>query len=230
MLAVLGLQLDPPGALTRLTAVGRIGATGETYVFDAEGHLMTPSRFTDHRITAREPSIGMRITDPGGDLTAGYEPTLAPSAWPLTRMAQAALAGENGGDSAGYRDYRGVPVLGVWRWSDRLGLGIATEMDEDEAPAPYRSMRGPLLGALFGVVVLALGLIATLIWLGERARGRLNELVEARTRELRKRHRHGRHHRARQPDLHRGHRLYRRRGTGRESTPAQERQHTARHL
>lgn len=185
MLAVLGLELRPVEALTQMTKVGQIGATGETYVFDAEGRLMTRSRFAEQPIAGARPDIGMRIADPGGDLTAGYEPTQPPSDWPLSRMAQAALNGENGADTEGYRDYRGVPVLGVWSWSDPLGVGIATEIDQAEALAPYRALRNPVLGALFGVVLLALGLMATLAWLGERARRRLDELVEVRTRDLR---------------------------------------------
>jgi polar amino acid transport system substrate-binding protein len=186
MLAVLGLQLRPVAALTRMTAVGQIGDTGETYVFDAEGRLMTRSRFAEQPVPGAQPGIGMRIADPGGDLTAGYTPNQAASEWPLTRMAQAALNGASGVDAEGYRDYRGVPVIGVWRWLERLGVGIATEIDQAEALAPYRALRNPVLGALFGVVLLALGLMAALIWLGERARRRLDKLVDTRTRELRK--------------------------------------------
>ncbi|MCF7979231.1 MAG: PAS domain S-box protein [Chromatiaceae bacterium] len=186
MHALLGLRLDPAQALRQITAFGQLGRSGETYLFDTRGHLLTPSRFEQTPVAGFEATPGLRIADPGGDLTRGFQPNNAPETWPLTRMAQAALRAEDGIDAQGYRDYRGVLVIGVWSWSKTLGLGIATEMDLDEALEPYRALRTPLLSALGGVVLLALGLIVALIWLGERARGRLNELVEERTHDLRK--------------------------------------------
>ncbi|MBK1616933.1 hypothetical protein CKO42_00415 [Lamprobacter modestohalophilus] len=186
MRALLGLRLDPAQALRQITAFGQLGRSGETYLFDTRGHLLTPSRFEQAPLAGFEATPGLRIADPGGDLNRGFQPNNAPETWPLTRMAQAALRAEDGIDAQGYRDYRGVLVIGVWSWSKTLGLGIATEMDLDEALEPYRALRTPLLSALGGVVLLALGLIVALIWLGERARGRLNELVEERTHDLRK--------------------------------------------
>ncbi|MEA3642052.1 MAG: PAS domain S-box protein [Lamprobacter sp.] len=186
MRALLGLRLDPAQALRQITAFGQLGRSGETYLFDTRGHLLTPSRFEQAPVVGFEAKPGLRIADPGGDLSRGHQPAGPPDTWPLTRMTQAALRAEDGIDAQGYRDYRGVLVIGVWSWSKTLGLGIATEMDLDEALEPYRALRTPLLSALGGVVLLALGLIIALIWLGERARGRLNEMVEERTHDLRK--------------------------------------------
>jgi hypothetical protein len=36
-------------------------------------------------------------------------------------------------DLEGYRDYRGVPVIGAWTWNERYGIGSATEVGLAEA-------------------------------------------------------------------------------------------------
>lgn len=111
----------------------------ETYAFDAQGWMLSNSRFPgqlrrvgllpqDARVqTPRR----LRICDPGGNLLAG-EGSIA-AALPLTRMAAAATLGQDGSDWTGYRDYRGVEVVGAWRWLADRGFGVAAEMDR--APA-----------------------------------------------------------------------------------------------
>ena len=47
-------------------------------------------------------------------------------------MAKSALKGETGYDFDGYRDYRGVLVVGAWSWLPEFGLGVASEMDYAE--------------------------------------------------------------------------------------------------
>jgi hypothetical protein len=111
----------------------------ETYAFDADGLMLSNSRFpdelrragllpADHRLqTPRR----LRVSDPGTDLTvhdAGQGFIRSPEL-PLTRMAQAATAGEDGRDFQGYRDYRGVEVIGAWRWVPEYGFGVTAEMD-----------------------------------------------------------------------------------------------------
>ena len=39
------------------------------------------------------------------------------------------------------RDYRGVPVVGAWRWLPTLGFGIVTQLDAEEAYAPLQVLR-----------------------------------------------------------------------------------------
>jgi len=38
-----------------------------------------------------------------------------------------------GSNVKGYRDYRGVTVVGAWAWDKELGFGITTEIDVSEA-------------------------------------------------------------------------------------------------
>jgi hypothetical protein len=53
-------------------------------------------------------------------------------------MAQAATAGQDGHDFYGYRDYRGVEVIGAWRWVAEYGFGVAAEMDLAAVPRERR--------------------------------------------------------------------------------------------
>ena len=130
--------------------------------------------------------LSMRIGDPGGDLLQGYEPSSEPAQWPLTRMAEAALNGRDGLDVSGYRDYRGIPVIGTWSWLDRLDIGLATEIDLSEALKPYHAMHTLVLGALGAIVIVGFLLTALTVWLGEKTRSQLRRLVSERTEELRK--------------------------------------------
>src|SRR6185369_14300461 len=52
-------------------------------------------------------------------------------------MAASAIQGQEGTDVTGYRNYRGVPVVGTWAWLPNYGLGVATEVEVAEA---YRSL------------------------------------------------------------------------------------------
>ena len=110
---------------------------------------------------------------------------------PLTRAADHALRGQAGSDVQGYRDYRGVRVLGAWLWDETLGLGMATEIDEKEALQAYRSLREILTGILLVTILLSLALAGLALWIGgranaslRRARDKLEERVTQRTREL----------------------------------------------
>lgn len=163
VVAALVLQIRPEQDFTRILEVARMGASGHTYAFDAQGLMLS-----DSRDGAQLKALGLapegrailtvQVRDPGGDLTRGHQPALPLAARPLTRMAAAAVAGEVGVDVAGYPDYRGVPVVGAWRWLDAYGFGVATEADYAEVYAPLRPIRLATggLAALFGVGALGL--------------------------------------------------------------------------
>ncbi|MCK4516593.1 MAG: PAS domain-containing protein, partial [Spirochaetaceae bacterium] len=175
VIAVMTLRFDPSRDFTRLCQVGRIGETGETYTFDQTGLLLSESRFANELagtglIGEGETGVlSIRISDPGGDLTKGYSPSRPLSEQPLTHAAASATAGRSGMDTDGYRDYRGVRVLGAWVWNGHLNIGIATEIDEHEALVTHRVTRKVTISFLAIVVLLTLSLVGFMIWNAQRA-------------------------------------------------------------
>lgn len=141
--ALLTFCFDARRDFLRILAQPGPCASFETYAFDAEGVMLSNSRFPEQlrKIGLLPPEPGVqatrliRVCDPGVNLLVG---DARPSrACPLTRMARAAIAGEDGWDWEGYRDYRGVRVVGAWRWIDEYGFGVAAEMDH-----PGRALAG----------------------------------------------------------------------------------------
>jgi PAS domain S-box-containing protein len=146
IIAVLAVRYSPTG-LTRILEIARISKTGETYAFDAQGRMLTTSRFEDSlRVagtlgTGQNSILSLTITDPRtGELTV---------------PVQRAKAGR-GVDVDGYRDYRGIRVLGAWMWSRDHGFGLTAEIDEGEALAPYKSTRRIVIAVLAATACLAL--------------------------------------------------------------------------
>ena len=165
-IAALVLRIDPVNDFTPILQHGRIGRTGESYAFDKEGRVLSESRFDGQLLEAglvppgRRAILNVYIRDPGGNLMEGYRPGIPRDRQPLTRMARSATAGEKGMDLEGYRDYRGVPVIGVWNWSTLYGMGIATEIDVIEAyDSLFKARRLNTLEASF-TIALIVGLMA----------------------------------------------------------------------
>lgn len=147
IISVLAVRLDPKRNFSRIIQFGRIGHSGESYAFDAQGILISESRFDDQLTVTGLVHPGSRgitnisIKDPGGNLTKGFNIPITLDKLPFTLMAENALAGNAGYNTDGYRDYRGVRVFGVWLWDEKLGIGLTTEIDESEAMQAYYSTR-----------------------------------------------------------------------------------------
>jgi tRNA A-37 threonylcarbamoyl transferase component Bud32 len=137
--AFLGLMREHRPFTASLLAA-RAGSTGETYAFDGHGLMISSSRFPHHLRAAgllgpddEESALLVELRDPGGDLTTGFRSQVRRRDQPLTFMAAAATAGRDGLSITPYRDYRGVPVVGAWRWLSDRHFGIASEIDADQA-------------------------------------------------------------------------------------------------
>ena len=140
-IGVLGLRLRPETVFSHIFEIERTGKTGEIYAFNESGIIISKSRFEEQLkmmglIPDRleTPSIlNLSIRDPSVNLSKAERTPPSSIEKPFTRMALSALAGENGYDLDGYRDYRGVKVVGAWAWLPEFGFGIASEMDHEEA-------------------------------------------------------------------------------------------------
>jgi tRNA A-37 threonylcarbamoyl transferase component Bud32 len=186
----LALIINPDKEFSRILSVARSGQSGETYAFDQTGLLISRSRFDDQlRVlglldpTNASSALNVRLHDPGGDLTRGYRsPTAESGNLPLIHMVAQAVAGRNGISVESTRDYRGVPVVGAWRWLPSLGFGVATQIDAAEAYHPLHVLRWLFVALFLMLLLCATGLFlfsyASLAW-----RRRLNE-VEVKLRQL----------------------------------------------
>src|SRR5262245_23441901 len=164
--AVLGLRVLPEKDFSDILRVARSGQSGETYAFDAGGLLLSQSRFDDDLkrmgLLLDKPDshsiLTLELRDPQVNMARGERPALKRSEQPLTTMAAAAVRKVNGSNLDGYRDYRGVPVVGAWTWLDEYDFGVATEVDADEAFAALAILRYMFWGLIALLGVCAAGL------------------------------------------------------------------------
>jgi eukaryotic-like serine/threonine-protein kinase len=187
----LALVIDADREFTRILSVARAGESGETYVFDQHGMMLSRSRFEaqlrELGLIDNRPGVNsaatFRLVDPGPFETespgeVGSETVRRPLIWIVAN----AVAGGSGVDVHPARDYRGVPVVGAWRWLPRHGFGVATQLDASEAFNPLR-----VLNWLFAMLFLLLALFATALflasYLGALWRRRLTE-AELRLKQL----------------------------------------------
>lgn len=190
VIAAFALRFNPVKDFAYVSTVGKIGESGETFAFDRKARIITKSRFTDQLATIAQyyvegtDLLTLQLRDPGGNLLEGYVPLGNSNTWPLTKMAEDAVLGRNGINVNGFRDYRGVEVLGAWTWSEELEIGLATKINAAEAFESYKSMRELILTALGSVTFIALAFTALALWLGERSRSQLSRLVKEKTGEL----------------------------------------------
>ncbi len=197
VIAVFTLRLDPTAHFTRITQLGSIGSSGETYAFDRKGVLVTESRFTEHlreigAISAdAQGMLSIRVANPGGDTLKGYVPTSSIDQWPLTLMASKAISGDTEPYMEAYRDYRGVPVFGAWQWDEVLGIGLVTEVDAEEGLHAYELTRIVIVSVLFFIMFLTIALVFLPLWFQEREKSALKQhrdslenTVKKRTAEL----------------------------------------------
>lgn len=163
------LMLNPDSEFTRILSVAHSGESGETFAFDPEGIIISRSRFDDSlkefgllsRDTNVNSALTLRLADPGGDLSQGFQMDTN-AAHPLMGLVDHAI-NERGRsvEIEPSRDYRGVPVIGAWAWLPKYGFGVATKIDAWEAYGTLRIVRGVFI-ILF--LLLAVASLATLVF------------------------------------------------------------------
>ena len=135
IIAVLGLRMKPEKEFSEdLFPSPGWGETGETYAFDRRGMMLSATRFDSELKTlglippGRENTaiLNLKLLDPEGELVAGEKPPKPRDQLALTRMALSATTGNDGVDVEGYRNYRGMHVVGAWAWLREFGMGVAT--------------------------------------------------------------------------------------------------------
>ncbi len=165
VIAAFTFRINPYLTFTSILQEGRIGNSGESYAFNDDGLMISQSRF-DKQLrdlglleNNQRGILNIRLHDPGINLVTVEKRNISSSEKPLTYMAEQAIAGKSGVNLDGYRDYRGVYVLGAWLWDNTLGFGITTEIDVEEAYKSQFFIRNTVLI----LTVISILLIATLL-------------------------------------------------------------------
>jgi diguanylate cyclase (GGDEF)-like protein/PAS domain S-box-containing protein len=120
-IAMFTLRIDPTTKLRDIVQSGRIGKTGESYLIDSEGYLLTKSRFERELVhkkilnTGKKSTFNVKVNDPIVNF----------------------IKGNSDINIEGYFDYREEVVVGAWTWEPDLLFGIVTEIDMEEAYTPY---------------------------------------------------------------------------------------------
>lgn len=132
-----------------------LGKTGETYLVNAQGYMLTESRFTQdlkeqQRIHKRS-ALELKITDPVTGI--------------MTKGVAECIKGTDGFHADGYSDYRGIPVLGFWHWMPDYGWGVIAEIDVHEGYGAMYTLRNYIM-FVFGLV--AIGVIIIAFFLGKK--------------------------------------------------------------
>ncbi len=192
-------SVDPNREFSNILAKGRGSSDVETYAVNSEGFMISSSRFSPQLmefgllVDQQSTVLNIRLSDPGDDLTQGRTPTQSRTEQALTYMAANLIEGGMGHTTQARRDYRGVPVLSAWAWDEELGIGFASEINEEEALQSFIISRNTLYTVLGISLFLTFSLMGFSYWIGERAnrtlaraRDDLEEKVEERTAELSK--------------------------------------------
>ena len=164
VIATLGLRIPPYREFTEFLSIIRPGETGDTYAIVADGRMVSVSRFDEQLrriglLHDDESSIlNISVRDPGVDMVLGLRPDKARSEQPMTLAAADVVAGNSGQNLTGYRDYRGVTVIGGWQWLPEFGMGVITEQEHAEAFRILTLLRN-VFWSMFALLGLAAGAI-----------------------------------------------------------------------
>lgn len=98
-----------------------LGKTGESYLVNNEGVMITQSRFSEH-------------TKNNGDTCKTCHVVADPDNQMITKGVKRCITEKaHGHDLEGYRDYGGLQVVGAWCWLKEFNMGLIVEIDADEA-------------------------------------------------------------------------------------------------
>ena len=206
-LAVLFIRVDPSKSLSSVLALSRLGQSGETYAFDADGYLLStlrnPDQIRKFGLIGNDFQIAynLELKDPGGDLTEGHVPKLIRSQQPQILPVVNAIVlsiqflpsgtSDIGLNKIGYSSFLGRSVFGAWLWSYDLDAGLVSEIDVEESLTSYRQFRNLILAVILSSLTLTGCVTTASLVLGHRAnlvlrtaKEELEEEISYRTKEL----------------------------------------------
>ncbi|WP_163337754.1 PAS domain S-box protein [Desulfopila sp. IMCC35008] len=190
VLAILAIRLDPRRDFSHIAQLAQSGRTGNFYLFNKRAYLLTSGRYDQQMvetglIDTEASLLNVRLLDPGGDLTSGYQPNRPREEMELTRLAKAAVAEKSGLDVAGYRNFLGVRVVGSWEWDNEYHFGLGYEINVSEAYSPYRTTQAIIILVAAIISILSMFLFLNAIK-KQHALARSREILAASEEKFRK--------------------------------------------
>jgi len=128
-----------------------LGKTGEAYLVNKDGVMITKSKFSKY------------VKNANGMNAMSYK-VVEPDTQTLTKGVEKCITGKiSGYDLEGYRDYDGLKVVGAWTWLKDLNMGLIVEIDADEASGVVDNINS-LIIPLMVVMIIPAFIFATLIY------------------------------------------------------------------
>jgi PAS domain S-box-containing protein len=214
VIAALTLRIQASGRISDIMQQGRIGASGESYLINNQGEMLSKSRFDSDISTLKyfneknKNNELILLKDPLINVSQSPNADIKPEQLAFTHMTNDLLRTAGSASSLtatnkkiasnviGYNDYRGIKVYGAWLWDDNFGFGIATEIDVEEAMLGVNSLRNKLMLISFITLLLTLTSNIFTVAVGQRStkymrrsKEELEKVVEQRTAELHQRER-----------------------------------------
>jgi len=156
VIAVFTIRLNPYHNFSRISLQADFGDTGESYLFNETGKVISLTRFSKQVAQLNGGILEIELKVPQHIVAK------APSDFVLnkdgsapTKLFLSALKNKSGVIEQGEYDYRGVKVLSAYIWDDELGIGMATEIDEAEAMESYHRIKVIVLIIFFGVIAIS---------------------------------------------------------------------------
>jgi hypothetical protein len=187
-IAALGLRIRPEDQFTQILQVVSFGKSGETYAFDRSGLLLSQSRFDEELKQIGllvdqsdvQSILTLEIRDPQVNMAKGKRPTLRRPEQPLTHAVADAVQGKDGHEADVYRDYRGSPSVGAWRWLEDYDFGVVSEVDVDEAFRPAYILRRAIHILMILLVLCAVGIFLGMLFIARQQRALQKATLAAR--------------------------------------------------
>ncbi|MCF6159423.1 MAG: PAS domain S-box protein [wastewater metagenome] len=151
--------------LSEIMKTAKLGRSGETFLMNREGYMLTESRFAgdlkEAGLIRERTALELRVVNPRtGKLTKG---------------AQKCLNFEDGYDTEGYIDYDGKRVLGAWCWIPEYDCGLLAQIDIYEG---YGAAYGLKKFVLSTLLILALPLILIAFYFSKRISAPILNITE----------------------------------------------------
>ncbi|MDN3515742.1 MAG: cache domain-containing protein [Candidatus Brocadia sp.] len=119
------------------------GKTGEAYLVNKEGIMITQSRFSEH----------IKNT---GDTCRSCHVVEDPDVQMITKGVKKCITEKAAGyNLEGYRDYGGIQVVGAWSWLKDFNMGLIVEIDADEAFSALNNINSMTKSLMIAVLIPA---------------------------------------------------------------------------